>query len=112
MPKKGANLGVYSADDMMSGVMLSKVARLEDQGDGVSSSWMCMQLERQLEHGRFATHGCTSCWRGQLREHPARDRNEVLHISAHYWLERQMQPKHSLNTCNRENYFTIIVYQN
>ena len=46
MPKKGANLGAYSVDDIMRGVMLSGGARLGDQGDSMSRSMMGSQPER------------------------------------------------------------------
>jgi hypothetical protein len=46
MPKKGANLGAYSVDDMMCGVMLSNGARLGDHSDDMSRSTMGSQLER------------------------------------------------------------------
>ena len=45
MPKKGANLGAYSVDDMMCGVS-SGGARLCDQGDEMARS---MMGKRQLE---------------------------------------------------------------
>jgi hypothetical protein len=65
MPKKGANLGAYSVDvrcDADPEVLGLKIKAMGCRGGG------CAASQRQLEHGRFAAHGCALAGVGSLEK--------------------------------------------